>query len=168
MDPVSSPITIRTAIFSDLPLVQDIAHASWPSAYSKIISKKQIDYMLEMMYSLESLEKQVFEGNQFILAEKDGAAIGFASFMFRENGVYKLSKLYLLPEAKNTGVGKALLKEIIAKVISLGGKELILQVNRQNKAVGFYEKMGFEILYEFDFNIGEGYVMKDYVMSLKL
>ena len=45
---------------------------------------------------------------------------------------------------------------------------LRLQVNKRNKAKDFYEKIGFTVLYEFDFPIGNGYVMDDYLMEKKL
>ena len=53
-------------------------------------------------------------------------------------------------------------------MIKLGGKKLELQVNRKNKAVGFYEKMGFQIVESKDFHIGEEFYMNDYVMCLDL
>jgi len=47
-----------------------------------------------------------------------------------------------------------------------GGNRLLLQVNRDNNANGFYEKHGFTILKEIDLAIGNGYFMNDYVMEL--
>jgi ribosomal protein S18 acetylase RimI-like enzyme len=49
-----------------------------------------------------------------------------------------------------------------------GAVALQLQVNRQNKAKGFYEKAGFTILEEIKLDIGGGFVMDDYVMEKKL
>ena len=59
------------------------------------------------------------------------------------------------------------------RVTGIGGiffkaSELQLQVNRNNSAKDFYLKFGFTILYEADFEIGNGYFMNDYVMSLVL
>jgi ribosomal protein S18 acetylase RimI-like enzyme len=45
---------------------------------------------------------------------------------------------------------------------------LTLQVNRFNKAVSFYRNLGFKIIDEQDFDIGNGYFMNDYVMQLDL
>lgn len=50
----------------------------------------------------------------------------------------------------------------------LGAKALQLQVNRRNNAKYFYEKNGFSVIKEFDFDIGNGYVMDDYVMEKQL
>jgi ribosomal protein S18 acetylase RimI-like enzyme len=45
---------------------------------------------------------------------------------------------------------------------------IILNVNKNNSAVQFYQKMGFKIIEEMILDIGEGYVMDDYVMQLDL
>ena len=44
----------------------------------------------------------------------------------------------------------------------------ILNVNRYNKATDFYIKLGFEISYEEDIDIGNGFLMEDYVMKKRL
>ena len=43
-----------------------------------------------------------------------------------------------------------------------------LNVNRSNRAVRFYEKMGMRKLREGDFPIGDGYYMNDYIMGLEI
>jgi ribosomal protein S18 acetylase RimI-like enzyme len=45
---------------------------------------------------------------------------------------------------------------------------MTLQVNRNNKAVEFYKKFGFEIIDEQDFDIGNGYYMNDFIMRFKI
>lgn len=159
---------VRIATTRDINAIQNVAYVTWPVAYKKILSSEQLEYMLELMYSQEALENQFYEGSQFLIAEVENEVVGFASFGFIKDATYKLHKLYVNPDVQKSGAGKALLQESIAKVIKLGGNKLQLQVNRKNKAVGFYEKMGFEIVKEQDFNIGEGYFMKDYIMELNL
>jgi len=165
---MNKELEIRTAIFSDLSIIQDLANEIWPETYDKILSKRQLTYMLELMYSNEALEKQMFLGNTFLIAELNNEPVGFAAFKDKENGVFKLDKLYVLPTMQNKGTGKLLLAEVVRRVLEVGGKEIQLQVNRKNNAVGFYSKMGFEIIRQEDFNIGNGYFMKDYIMSLRL
>ncbi|MBC7720946.1 MAG: GNAT family N-acetyltransferase [Pedobacter sp.] len=159
---------IRIATTRDINSIQNIAYVTWPVTYRRIITTEQIEYMLEMMYSQEALENQFYEGSQFLMAEVENEVVGFASFGFVKDAIYKLHKLYVNPEVQKSGAGKALLQESIAKVIKQGGKKLQLQVNRKNKAVSFYEKMGFEVIKEQDFHIGEGYYMNDFVMELNL
>ncbi len=168
MESIKSLIEIRTAIFEDIPVIQEIAQQTWSATYGKILGRVQIAYMLDLMYSSETLEKQLFEGQTFLMAEVDNVPIGFASFRVIKGDVYKLDKLYVLPTMQKGGAGKKLLQEVIKRIITIGGKELQLQVNRKNNAVGFYEKMGFVTIRQEDFNIGDGYYMNDYIMSLVL
>jgi N-acetylglutamate synthase-like GNAT family acetyltransferase len=159
-------LSIRKANTKDIPAIQSIANATWPVAYGAILSQEQMNYMLEMMYSTDSLEKQMQQNIQFFMAELDNQMIGFAA-VGREpmEGMYKLHKLYVLPTIQKSGAGKALLAAVTEYAKSNSGEQLVLQVNRQNAAVEFYHKMGFQIHYEADFNIGNGYQMNDYVMG---
>ena len=43
-----------------------------------------------------------------------------------------------------------------------------LNVNRNNRALHFYERMGLRKLREGDFPIGDGYYMNDYIMGLDI
>ena len=43
-----------------------------------------------------------------------------------------------------------------------------LNVNRRNRALHFYERMGMRRLREGDFPIGDGYYMNDYIMGLEI
>ena len=43
-----------------------------------------------------------------------------------------------------------------------------LNVNRRNRALHFYERMGMCRLREGDFPIGDGYYMNDYIMGLEI
>lgn len=44
----------------------------------------------------------------------------------------------------------------------------IINVNRNNKALHFYERKGMKKLREGDFAIGNGYYMNDYIMGLEI
>jgi ribosomal protein S18 acetylase RimI-like enzyme len=65
-------------------------------------------------------------------------------------------------------MGKLVLENIIADIQPNGAKFLELNVNRNNKAVEFYKKLGFRIIAEEDIDIDNGYFMNDYIMRKKL
>lgn len=153
----------------DFESVRGIAHKTWPFAYGQIITKLQMDYMLEMMYSASSLQHQVEKlKHRFIVAyDEKNSAIGFASFSAYPgtNNHHRLHKLYVMPDTQKKGTGKSLL-ELIYEAIRKNGKgSLELNVNRKNSAVGFYQKLGFEIIRTEDIDIGNGFFMNDYVME---
>jgi GNAT superfamily N-acetyltransferase len=157
-----------TATSEDLYIVRDIAHECWPVVYKGIISEHQITYMLKMMYSEESLLQQLAEGCEFIIAMEENTPVGFASFSLYKNAKSKLHKLYLYSYQKGKGSGRLLIHEVMRRARQQGAKSLELQVNKNNSAVSFYMKNGFTIKEEAVFDIGNGFVMDDYIMTKDL
>ena len=150
----------------DAAIIRILAEEIWWNTYSSIISKEQIRYMLDHIYDLDSIMQQINENEQtYLLLLTDERPVCFASYAPRKENpeVYKLHKIYCLPETQGKGLGKALLEEIENAVTAAGKNTLELNVNRHNRAKAFYEKMGFEIVYEEDVPIGP-YWMNDYVM----
>jgi ribosomal protein S18 acetylase RimI-like enzyme len=160
--------SIRIASQQDIPLIRELTFNVWPQTYAAIISQQQIDYMLEMMYSETSLQKQMREGCQFIFVYDDTEPVGFAAYQQIQPGVYKLHKIYILTSQQGKGTGKFVIDHIIHNIKQNGGTALQLQVNRHNKARNFYEKLGFSVIEEADFDIGNGYFMNDFVMEKKI
>jgi len=160
--------SFRIAGIKDIPLVRELTFKVWPQTYAAILSKNQIDYMLELIYSESSLEKQMQEGSEFVIIYNRDEPVGFAAYFHYRESVYKLDKIYVLPSEQGKGTGKALLDHIVDTVVKKGGRSLILNVNRYNKAKGFYEKNHFTIIDQGDFDIGNGYFMNDYIMEKKL
>lgn len=156
---------IRNATTEDISLIRELTFQVWPQTYAAILSKEQITYMLEMMYSEASLIKQMEDGCRFIIASENEEPVGFASFQQTEPGVFKLHKIYVLTSQQGKGTGKFIIDHIINEIKSQNAKALQLQVNRYNKAIDFYLKSGFRIVKEIDLEIGEGYFMNDYVME---
>ena len=105
---------------------------------------------------------------QFLILFEEYIPIGFASFQKIENNTFKLHKIYILPDQQKKGSGRFFLEHILLHVRKENGKALQLQVNRFNNAKLFYERMGFTVIKEADFEIGNGYFMNDYVMEIQL
>lgn len=149
------------------PVINSIAHRTWPHTFGNILTETQIAYMLDWMYSVPSIREQIEKkGHHFILLQKDDEFIGYASYElnFDKTGNTKLHKIYVLPEQQGTGAGKILMDDVIKRTLEAENKNLLLNVNRENPTLGFYLKKGFEIIKEEDIDIGNGYFMNDYVM----
>ena len=162
---------IRLANSADAATIRTLAEAVWWPTYRPILAEPQIQYMLDTLYDLESIRNQVTTGEQtYLLLSEDDKPVGFASYSPRKENpaIYKLHKLYCLPETKGRGYGSALLAEVEKAVQASGIHLLELNVNRYNPAKGFYEKMGFIIVSEEDIDIGGGYWMNDFVMRKAL
>ena len=173
---------IIQAGLNDREFIRSVSERTWPSTYGHIISQAQIDFMLDWMYSNDSLEKQMNTGCEFYIASiknEDGKwdAVGFCSVSPEDEQdkirdaseisiAHKLNKLYVLPLAQGTGAGKALLNKCIEVAKVAGSSSIFLQVNKLNTAYTFYLKHGFIKEAEFKFDIGNGFFMDDYVMRL--
>ena len=161
---------IRLLQKHELFFTRNLAGNIWPSAYGTILSKEQLSYMLNLMYSIETLEKSFDKGNEFYCAFDNDFPLGFLELEFsnEDPNTVKLQKIYVLPSEQNKGIGKKFLQLALLRAKNRGASNVILQVNRANKAVGFYLKNNFSIITEEDFPIGNGYYMNDYVMEKTL
>jgi len=160
--------SIRTAGIKDIQALRELVFQVWPQTYASILPADKIEYMLELMYSEASLQKQMEDGAQFIFIDDDAAPVGYASYQEMEPGLFKLHKLYMLPSQQGKGGGRYMIDYIIEATRKRGGNILQLQVNRKNKARDFYERLGFVVTGSYDFDIGHGFVMDDFVMEKKI
>jgi RsiW-degrading membrane proteinase PrsW (M82 family)/ribosomal protein S18 acetylase RimI-like enzyme len=161
-------MTIRGATPGDIPLIRDLTYKIWPQTYSSILSKEQIDYMLNQMYSESALQQQMQQNNEFVIVYDGKEPIGFASVGQTGPTTFKLHKLYVLPSQQGRGAGSFIIDQIIKVIKPRGATSLQLNVNRQNNAKDFYEKLGFLVTGQEDIDIGSGYFMNDYVMEKKV
>lgn len=175
----------------DIALIRKMADTSFRDTYKDILSPEQLDWMMNWMYSPDSLNFQMDHDHTYFLMycnrsmtdakglyeEYEDYAIrenyipcGYISIERQEKKLFHLQKIYLLPQFKGKGLGKALIEKGLefVKSFEIKGCRIELNVNRKNKAIGFYQKMGFEIIESGDFEIGNGFYMNDYIMAITL
>jgi diamine N-acetyltransferase len=149
-------------------IIRNIAEETWPIAYGEILSTAQLEYMFDMMYSTDSLLEQAVRKNlQFILAKEGNDYLGFASYEIdiHQTNKTKIHKIHILPSAQGKGIGKKLIDYIAIEAQKQMNIAITLNVNKYNKALHFYLKLGFSNVKEEVIDIGNGYVMDDYVME---
>jgi diamine N-acetyltransferase len=158
--------TVKKAAVSDIPLIRQLTFAIWPQTYASLLTQEQIDYMLEMMYSEISLQTQIEkEGIIFIIVYDADKPVAFAAYSETKPRVWKLHKIYVLASQQGKGTGKFIINFITEEIKIQNATVLQLQVKRDNPAQHFYTKLGFTIIETGDFDIGNGYFMKDYIMQ---
>lgn len=165
-----SDMIVRAEI-TDVPAIQEVAEATWPHTFASILTSEQIRYMLDWMYNAEILTSTIQSpGHSFWLFKEGNQTLGFAGIEHNYGGkpITKLHKIYVLPSAQGKQVGKQLLDLVVLEARNAGSKTVLLNVNKYNKATGFYERLGFRVIAEEVIDIGNGYVMDDYVMELRL
>lgn len=159
-----SHITFRKAALEDIPLIRHLSAKIWKTHYTPIIGEQQVDYMLNLMYSAESLTTQMIKDHAvFWLAFLSDQPLGYLSFSEKELGHYFLHKFYIDTTVHRKGIGSAFFSYLINELYQ--PNSLRLTVNRKNmKAINFYFKSGFVIEEVKDFDIGSGFIMEDFVM----
>lgn len=165
-------ISITQANISELQKVREIALKTWPQTFASILTPEQIVYMMNWMYQLDALRQQVLEKKHvFLLAKEEDKSLGFCSYELhaKSPSKTKIHKIYILPEAQGKGVGKKLIQEVAQIAKRNGDTHLFLNVNKYNQsAIDFYSKIGFYEDFREVIDIGNGFVMDDVVMEMKL
>ena len=167
---------VRPAGHGDLQTIQDMAQVVFRQTYKDIISPDQMDYMMEMMYSIPNLEKQLEEGHKYYIALLEDKACGYVSVQQEGTDsagieIFHLHKIYVMPDMQGRGIGLQLFNTAVSHVSSaVSGRpaRIELNVNKHNKAVKFYKHLGMRILLEEDFPIGNGFYKTDYIMGLDI
>lgn len=164
---MSKHITLDPLTDRDFDTVARLADTIWRGHYGTMISMAQIDYMLDGRYTAENLGRYIDSDARWMrVLRVDGQAAGYCSWSLgeREDEV-KMEQLYLLAEHKGKGLGGLMLRTIEEACRALGRPVLYLTVNKGNlDSIAVYLRSGFAVREEVVFDIGNGYVMDDYVM----
>ena len=163
--------TLRQAAKDDITLIHELACQAFPATYRDLLSREQIDFMMDWMYSPANLEKQMEEGHVYFIASHEGKDCGYLSVQPEGPGVFHLQKIYVLPGFQGLHIGSFLFRHAISYIRSIHPEPCLmrLNVNRDNtRAVEFYQRMGMRTLERGDFHIGPGYYMTDYIMGLDI
>lgn len=157
---------------NDILSIKELAHQSWAITYKDILSEEQIEYMLKKYYSIETLKETIVSTSQvFLVYKKDSEILGFISYELNYNKSehLKIHKLYIHPNAQGLGLGKTLLNHVAQFGLENNQKEISLNVNKyNNSAILFYEKVGLRKVKDEVINIGNNFIMDDFVMGKSL
>lgn len=149
-------ITIRHALAGDLDQITEI--------YADAVVNGTATYELEPPARAEMGERfgaLMDDGYPYLVAERDGAVVGYAyAGPFRARPAYRFiveDSIYIAPEAKGAGVGKALMQALIAECTGLGFRQIVAVIGDGHAAspsVRLHERLGFDHTGRMD---GSGY-----------
>ena len=150
-------------------LITEVAHLAkkiWFDHYSSIIDEGQIEYMVNKYQSKKAIKNQIEnESYQYFITELDGENAGYFGICIKDGSIF-LSKLYVESNYRRKGIAHKAI-DFLVKIAKRDGLEKIwLTVNRNNiGSIHAYENLGFVTARTQVANIGEGYVMDDYIME---
>jgi len=156
---------------ADFATVARLGETIWRAHYIGMITAEQVEYMLKGRYTPEKLRAYVGAPDRWLkLLRVDGRPVGYCSYSIGPTPKeMKLEQLYLLAEMKGQGLGGLMLRHIEDDARAHGCASIWLTVNKGNEgSIGIYKKSGYTLREEAVFDIGNGFVMDDYVMEKEL
>jgi len=156
---------IKATKSEDLLKIEKLARTIWPTVFKGIVSKEQINFMLDWMYNLEQMQSEVKTGTVYELVYYENEAIGYCGYTKKQNAV-KIDKLYIILEKQKFGIGSKVINHIYEYAKEQKLDSVFLAVNKNNSnAINAYIKNGFKIIEKVKNDIGNDFFMDDYIMK---
>ena len=138
-------ITVRVAQDADLPLIASLRRAWNEENAGTAVDDDRFAQVFAAWWEVERTTRT------FFLVEVDGAAVGMANIKRydrmpvagRPSGGWwgYVGNVFVLPEHRNSGVGKALMEELISWSWAAGMEHLRLAPSVRSGS--FYDRLGF-------------------------
>ena len=145
--------------------VMTLSDIIWHKHYSPIIGVAQVWYMLDKFLSEDAIQKQIDSGFEYYIITSDSIDAGYFSFNLEPDRLF-VSKFYTLEEVRGKGIGRLAMDYMEQRAKDSGLKEMYLTVNKNNSvSVAIYKKLGYEVTDEVVTDIGNDFVMDDYVLT---
>lgn len=159
----------RVKTDEQLKVLAEKANIVWHEFFPCILTEGQIDYMVEKFQSYDAMKNQMKnDGYEYYFITADDIILGYTGIKKEKDRLF-LSKLYLLKENRGKGYASEAFEFLINYCKENGLKSIYLTVNKQNEhTIAVYKKKGFEIIDTQVADIGNGYVMDDYIMEMKI
>ncbi len=160
----------KVKYFPELRQIAELADEIWHECFVGIISNGQIDYMVEKFQSLNAMTEQIENQHySYFAVREDGGLCGYIGVKPEEDDRFFLSKLYLHKNSRGKGISSLMLAKVFDEARNNGKKRVYLTVNKHNdRAVAVYKKTGFVTVDKTVTDIGNNYVMDDFIMEYKL
>jgi putative acetyltransferase len=140
-----NPMNIRPISVEDNPLIATIIRSCLTEFGANkpgtVYYDKTTDHLFELFQE---------NGAAYFIAEQDGQVVGGGGIFPSPGlpaGTCELVKMYLLPEARGTGIGATLMNKCMSKAKEIGFVSMYIETLPElKKAISVYEKFGFSYL----------------------
>ncbi|HLT32567.1 MAG TPA: GNAT family N-acetyltransferase [Aquaticitalea sp.] len=158
-----TPVTSQEHI----AITASLAYKIWNEHYVPIIGQAQVDYMIDKFQTVEAFSKQIEDAYLYFLISHSGNFCGYLALVPDiTDQKLMISKIYVDSEYRGYGLGLKFLDFAETEARKSNLPLLWLTVNKYNySAIAWYRKYGFEITTPVQFDIGNGFIMDDYIME---
>ena len=148
MSESGAPLLVRAALVADAPSIAAIGSVAFPAVHHDVVGAEFAAAVVEQTYSLEALTACIerctaADDAELLVAERDGEVIGYLHYD-SEGAEPELHRIYVDPDKKRGGVGRALLQELHAR-LKPGAQYILLVAEANTDAQAFYERQGLVI-----------------------
>ncbi len=153
----------------DIYKLTDIASEIWHEYWPDRISLEQTEYMINKFQSFDAIKNQINNDRyEYDIMEDNNNIIGYFGICPKDNYIF-LSKLYIKSEFRGLGCGKQAFNKIKQIAMQFNKSSIQLTVNKHNtNTIKAYQKWGFKEIESVITDIGNGFVMDDYIMEYQL
>lgn len=168
---MKNQVSLKIVSQQEIKELSDCARRLWHAAYDDLpsIGSIQVDYMVNCFQSVEALAEQTTKQSyRYYWIESQGSRAGYTGLKGESEALF-LSKIYLDLAYIGKGLGQSTLSEIKKIAEREHFKSIYLTVNKNNvRAFTAYERFGFRRTAQTVTDIGGGFVMDDYIYTLRL
>jgi GNAT superfamily N-acetyltransferase len=139
-------VTLRPITEGDLPFLfalyastreEELAPVGWAA--------EQLDAFLRQQFAAQhAWYQEHYAGATFDVVEVEGEPAG-RLYVARWERELRLVDVALMPAHRGRGLGASLVREVLAEAAS-AGKPVTIHVERMNRALRLYERLGFTLL----------------------
>lgn len=157
---------LTTTTDNEIKDVAELADEIWHQHFIPIIGEAQVDYMIEKFQSYPAISKQIKEeGYEYFRIFLDDIFAGYTGVHAEEDTLF-LSKLYIKQDCRGHRLATHALNFLIDLCRERGLKKIWLTCNKYNdNTLAVYDHLGFKITAEQVADIGNGFVMDDYILT---
>lgn len=154
---------------SQLQQIADLAKIIWHEYFTPIIGQEQIVYMLDKFQSFPALKDQIANGYEYYQLYDNEELCGYCGIHPEEDGRLFLSKLYLKKEARGRHLASQAFDFLKSLCQERNLSSIWLTCNKHNdNSIAVYRHFGFETINTQEADIGNGFIMDDYIMEYRL
>lgn len=150
----------------NITTLANLASEIWHEYWVEILTSEQIDYMVENFQSENAISNQIESENYiYFFINVNGNNAGYIGLSKKQDHLF-LSKLYIKKEFRHKGLGTKAFEFIKNFAKENNYKNIILTVNKYNtNTINAYKKWNFHEIDSVVTDIGNGFVMDDYIME---
>lgn len=169
-------LVIREAGLKDAHLIADISQQTFYETFAEYNTKENMDKFLNQQFTRGKLMLEVgARGNIFLLAYDGNEVAGYVKLRdervppgLRNAPAMEVARLYAMSHKIGKGVGSFLMQSCVDLARARNKEWLWLGVwERNQRAISFYTRWGFEKFDETDFLLGDD-VQRDWLMKKRI